>query len=71
MIMKSMTPTLGLLVSTLSFAGANIGPEGIEGEARDRFEQLDAQDWQEVFFDAGTGDWRENWSLDGLKAEVT
>ncbi len=66
-----MTPTLGLLVSTLSFAGANIGPEGIEGEARDRFEQLDAQDWQEVFFDAGTGDWRENWALDGLKAEVT
>lgn len=48
-----------------------IGPNGIEGAARDRFEQLIADDWQEVFFDEGTGDWRDSWYLDGLKAAVS
>jgi hypothetical protein len=69
--MKSMILILGFLVSTLSCAAPTIGPDGIEGEARERFEQLDAQDWQEVFFDTGTGDWNGKWSLDGLKASVT
>lgn len=69
--MKTTTLVLGLLASTLSIADMHIGPNGIEGEARERFLELEAQDWQEAFFDAGTGDWREDWSLDGLKATVT
>jgi hypothetical protein len=60
-----------VLVSGLACADVPIGPNGIEGEVRARFEQLEAQDWQEVFFDTGTGDWRAQWSLDGLKATVT
>ena len=48
-----------------------VGPYGVEGEARDRFAELDAQPWQEVFFDTGAGNWRDQWSLDGLKATVS
>jgi hypothetical protein len=58
-----------LLVSGFACAGS-VGPNGIEGDSRDRFETLSAQDWQQVFFDSGTDDWQENWSLDGLKATV-
>jgi hypothetical protein len=35
------------------------------------FERLDTGAWQVALRDAGDGDWRENWSLDGLTAEVT
>ena len=59
-----------LLVSGFACAGS-VGPNGIEGDSRDRFAQLNAKDWQEAFFDAGSGDWQENWSLDGLKATVS
>jgi hypothetical protein len=62
---------LGLLVANIACAAHSVGPEGVEGEARERFSELSKQDWQEVFFDTGAGDWREQWSLDGLKAEVT
>ena len=57
-----------LLVSGCVSAGS-IGPDGIEGEIRDRFEEISAQDWQEVFSAEGTRDWRDSWFLDGLKAE--
>jgi len=69
--MKSTILTLGLLASGLASAGATIGLKGIEGEIRDRFAEIDAGDWQEVFFDSGMGDWQERWSLDGLKATVS
>ena len=62
---------LTLLATGLATAETPIGPNGIEGEARQRFEALDAQEWREAFFDAGTGTWQEKWSLDGLKATVT
>lgn len=58
------------LVTNVACATGPDGPSGDEGEARVRFAELIAQDWQEVFNDSGTGDWREQWSLDGLKAEV-
>ena len=48
-----------------------IGPNGVQGEARDHFLELEAQDWQEEFYDKGTGDWHGKWSLDGLKATLT
>lgn len=69
MIMKKSPACLVALLATNIVCAA--GPNGVEGEARERFEKLDAQDWQEVFLDTGTGDWRDQWSLDGLKAEVT
>lgn len=68
-MMSRLTLTL-LLIAGCSSAGS-IGPGGIDGEIRDRFERINAGDWQEAFFDSGTADWRENWSLDGLKAEVS
>ena len=37
----------------------------------ERFQQLRSANWKEVFFDSGTGDWRDRWTLDGLRADVT
>jgi hypothetical protein len=34
------------------------------------FEEADAGPWKEVFVDQGTGDWQENWFLDGEIAAV-
>jgi hypothetical protein len=59
-----------LLLSGCASAGS-VGPNGIEGDIRDRFETLSAQDWQQVFFDSGSDDWQDNWVLDGLKATVS
>lgn len=60
-----------LLASSFVCAAGPVGPSGAEGEALDRFTELNSRDWQQVFFDAGTDDWHEQWSLDGLKASVT
>jgi hypothetical protein len=62
---------LALLLMAGCLSAGSIGPNGIEGDVRDRFEQLSAKDWQQVFFDAGTEDWQEHWALDGLKAGVS
>lgn len=35
------------------------------------FDCYSKQDWQEVFFDSCTGDWKNNWVLDGKKASIT
>ena len=59
------------LAAGIAWAEPVIGPDGVEGELRDRFQETDAKNWQEVFFDAGSGDWRANWYLDGLKATVS
>lgn len=34
------------------------------------YDELEQCDWQEVFHDSGTGDWREGWFLDGERATV-
>jgi hypothetical protein len=62
---------LVLLATTVVHASGEVGPSGVEGAERDRFAELDRQDWREVFFDAGDDDWRKQWSLDGLKATVS
>ncbi|MBT8051075.1 MAG: YesU family protein [Gammaproteobacteria bacterium] len=69
--MNSRLLVIALLASNLACAGPPVGPNGVEGELRDRFERLNAQDWQELFFDSGTNDWRDRWFLDGLKATVS
>lgn len=35
------------------------------------FRQLDGETWQPAFHDAGDGDWRDAWRLDGKRATVT
>jgi hypothetical protein len=39
-------------------------------EAWAAYEELLAEPWNVVFAESGDGDWRERWTLDGLKAEV-
>ena len=60
-----------LLLTNVAFAANPAGSNGGDGEAMKRFAELDNQDWKEVFFDTGAGDWQEHWTLDGLKAEVS
>lgn len=38
---------------------------------KEMFEMADRRNWQERFFDAGTGDWTKRWFLDGEKGTVT
>ena len=40
------------------------------GKKRD-FDSLLGSRWREVFFDSGTGDWKEHWFLDGKKAVIS
>lgn len=62
---------LGLVLS-LALATARAEPVLAEAgpAARVAFQQLLAAPWQTVFTEEGTGDWRDRWMLDGLKAEV-
>ena len=62
---------MALLLTNIACGAGQVGPNGIEGEARDRFVDLGEQDWQEVFFDTGTEDWQKQWFLNGQKAEVS
>jgi hypothetical protein len=39
-------------------------------DTRKRFEKALNAPWQECFFDSGSGDWKENWFLDGERAVV-
>jgi hypothetical protein len=51
---------ISLLVT--SCATASKAPGNADQQA---FDLASAADWQEVFHDPGTGDWRERWFLDG------
>jgi len=39
--------------------------------AEELFAGIKALDWETVFMDPGTGDWRERWMLDGLEGDVS
>ena len=41
-----------------------------QAKTRAQFDELLKADWQEVFRDPGTKDWRQRWFLDGLQATV-
>lgn len=43
--------------------------DGMDAEMQ-QFQELNGADWTSVFSDSCTGDWTENWQLDGLKATV-
>ncbi len=42
-----------------------------EQEAEKRFSELLKADWRETFSDSCAVDWKEKWTLDGLRARVT
>jgi len=72
MVMKIYQACLLTLLATNIACTVDPGERNdVEANAEARFAELNTQDWQEVFFDSGAVDWREHWSLDGLKAEVT
>lgn len=51
-----------------TIAGGGLGEEG---ETSAVFEEAASAKWQEVFFDAGTGNWDDLWFLDGEVGTVT
>ena len=44
--------------------------QSIEEKNMAEFQKLSRADWKEVFLDPCTGNWRDRWTLDGLKATV-
>ena len=48
-----------VLIPVLAFASGHVPGE------KSRFDMAAAADWREVFSDDGTGDWKEQWFLDG------
>lgn len=68
MKMHGRTAVILLLAMGVSQARADAGEDARE---RTAFEQATTVNWQEVFSDAGTGDWREHWFLDGEVGAVT
>jgi hypothetical protein len=54
--------------STDKNQGAPSQPGDRSGE--DAFAQASAAKWQDVFFDQGTGDWKQRWFLDGEAGKV-
>ena len=66
--MKCTLLILTIAALALKSSSAQVG---IEGEKRNEFWKLVKADWEEVFFDSCTGDWKDKWALDGLKATVS
>ena len=42
--------------------------QGVKEKNMAEFQKLSRADWKEVFLDPCTGNWRDRWTLDGLKA---
>jgi len=71
---------LAMTAMLLVVSGCQAGDAGADGEATDEpataeknewaYETAAAQPWRTVFEDDGTGDWQEQWFLDGDKARV-
>lgn len=68
-----------MAASSIMFATSAHGAEDVIAEGRrltdqsekDAFAKASAAEWQEVFFDPGTGDWKQWWFLDGEVGKVT
>ena len=43
----------------------------MKNELVKHFHNINNDNWEEVFYDACTGNWKNNWTLDGLKAVVS
>jgi hypothetical protein len=69
--MKSF-PTITLLTTCLLLAGcATTDMQAPLTPDQAAFKQADHNHWQSVFSDSGTGDWTEQWFLDGEVGTVT
>lgn len=54
-----------MLVTSLGVFGCSIKTAMPENADQAAFAEASEVDWEEVFSDSGTGDWKENWFLDG------
>ena len=54
----------------IGMLAAHTLPTEAEMSKEERFEELNALNWEQTFHDPGTEDWREKWFLDGLKSTV-
>lgn len=62
-IFRSIAVCSGLCWVLAACSESDIGdPKPSDQKA---FEEVAGRDWREVFFDSGTGDWKERWFLDG------
>ena len=51
--------------------GANVSKTTVNAKEQTAFDQADAAQWKQVFADDCTGDWKEQWFLDGEVGTVT
>ena len=63
---KIIASKLLLLMAFSAFAGDDMESVAVRQSEQEAFKQASAATWQRVFFDTGTGDWKEQWFLDGL-----
>ena len=62
---------IAFLICTLCLGLTSVeDSKGHQQESIKRFQELSSAEWKELFHDLGTRDWKENWTLDGLKAKV-
>lgn len=72
--MRNLFVVIHLLFSLTLVYGQSGDSEVTLDEAQTKeliFENLKHQDWEEVFFDSCTQNWKDNWSLDGEKATIS
>ena len=67
------------MVSLACTSGSTIKSKDVTSDFKDStlnrdknaFRKLEALEWQEVFYDPCTEDWKKRWTLDGLKARIS
>ena len=69
-MMNMLKRTAAILLLAIGVSQAHADAER-DTQERTAYEQAAAANWQEVFSDAGTGDWRKQWFLDGEVGTVT
>ncbi|WP_077342270.1 DUF1961 family protein [Pseudocolwellia agarivorans] len=70
---KNITISFTCLLASLLFCAAAFSSNNIiikNTKFDIAYKSLSTLNWQLVFEDIGTGNWQENWGLDGLKAKV-
>ncbi len=60
-----------MYVSLSVFLIAGCTAQETNNREKEAFQKAEMTDWEEVFFDSCTGDWKEKWFLDGRVASVS
>ena len=68
---RTLVRVLGVAVLFTSGCASAPPAEDIKGDASMAFTQLMEAGWETVLHDPCTEDWKDHWTLDGLKATVT